>query len=263
MPCSLESDGTSLTLSAGLRNYSSSDFSGLRVSVLSGHDRDWINEWQGREIGTMSLTDSLAAGETVASASYTGAALATGDVDGDGSAEAVIGGVSTIYIASRTGLKAADADGDGIIDLDDIAAQSANWKLTRGGPPAEFYPYATMISLGDADGDGRDDLLIGVRPARDFLEGDLADSPGTAVYVSATARGMAVAADGIPRRFVVTVGPTRVLAYIDTAEGSYELVADTRLGWLVPTSSMLAGFDYRKPDYVVPERWPGTEGPPP
>ncbi len=80
---------------------------------------------------------------------------------------------------------------------------------------------------------------------------------------SRSALGMAAAADGTPRRFVVTVGPTRVLAYIDTAEGPYELVADTRLGWLVPTSSMLAGFDYSKPDYIIPERWPGPEEPPP
>ena len=79
---------------------------------------------------------------------------------------------------------------------------------------------------------------------------------------SRSARGMAITADGTPRRFVVTVGPTRVLAYIDTPVGPYELVADTRLGWLVPTSSMLAGFDYSKPDYIVPERRPVPQGPP-
>ena len=85
------------------------------------------------------------------------------------------------------------------------------------------------------------------------------DGPGN----SRSARGMAIAADGTPRRFVVTVGPTRVLAYIDTDEGPYELVANTRLGWLVPSSSMLAGFDFSKPDYIVPEQRPVPEGPPP
>ena len=51
----------------------------------------------------------------------------------------------------------------------------------------------------------------------------------------------------------MTVGPTRVFAYVDTPLGPYELVGDTRLGWLLPTSSMLAGWDYQKPDYIVPE----------
>ncbi|MDE0680230.1 MAG: hypothetical protein OXI11_08465 [Gammaproteobacteria bacterium] len=70
---------------------------------------------------------------------------------------------------------------------------------------------------------------------------------------SRSARGWATGADGRERRFVVTVGPTRVLAYIDTPEGPYELVADTRLGWLLPSASMLAGWDFSKPDYILPE----------
>lgn len=70
---------------------------------------------------------------------------------------------------------------------------------------------------------------------------------------SRSVRGLMVGADGQSRRLVVTVGPTRVFAYIDTAEGPYELVADTRLGWLLPSSSMMAGFDYSKPDYLLPE----------
>ena len=83
-------------------------------------------------------------------------------------------------------------------------------------------------------------------------EGDIeliAEGPG----YSRSARGWAQDRDGQARRFVVTVGPTRVFAYIDTAEGPYELAADTRLGWLLPTSSMLAGIDFSKPDYIIPE----------
>ncbi|MDE2816084.1 MAG: hypothetical protein OXK81_05210 [Chloroflexota bacterium] len=72
---------------------------------------------------------------------------------------------------------------------------------------------------------------------------------------SRSARGWTIGDDGRKRRFVVTVGPTRVFAYVDTAEGSYELVADTRLGWLLPTSSMLAGIDgidFREHRHIVP-----------
>lgn len=71
---------------------------------------------------------------------------------------------------------------------------------------------------------------------------------------SRSARGLFVGADGRSRRFVVTVGPMRVFAYIDTAHGPYELVGDDRLGWLMPTSSMLAGWDFSEPDYMLPER---------
>ena len=70
---------------------------------------------------------------------------------------------------------------------------------------------------------------------------------------SRSARGWATGADDRERRFVVTVGPTRVFAYIDTPEGPYELVADTRLGWLLPSVSMLAGIDFGKPDFIIPE----------
>ncbi|MCY4060660.1 MAG: hypothetical protein OXG44_22010 [Gammaproteobacteria bacterium] len=80
---------------------------------------------------------------------------------------------------------------------------------------------------------------------------------------SRAALGFAASADGTPRRFVVTVGPTRVFAYLDTAEGPYELVADTRSGWLLPSSSMLAGFDYSRPDYIVPQRPADVDEPEP
>ena len=78
----------------------------------------------------------------------------------------------------------------------------------------------------------------------------ITDGPG----YSRSVRGLASDADGRNRRFVLTVGPTRVYAYIDTADGPYELLADTRLGWLLPTSSLLAGFDFSEPDYILPRR---------
>ena len=69
---------------------------------------------------------------------------------------------------------------------------------------------------------------------------------------SRSVRGLMAGNDGRSRRFVVTVGPGRVFAYIDTAEGPYELTANDRLGWLLPSSSMMAGFDASEPDYWLP-----------
>ena len=69
--------------------------------------------------------------------------------------------------------------------------------------------------------------------------------------------GMATDGDGRQRRCVVTIGPASVFAYIDTPQGSYELVADNRYGWLLPSSSMMAGWDFSKPDYHIAEREDG------
>lgn len=57
--------------------------------------------------------------------------------------------------------------------------------------------------------------------------------------------------DGQRRRYVVTVGPTSLFAFIDTPNGTYELAADTEYGWLLPSSSMMAGWDFSKPDYFL------------
>ena len=74
---------------------------------------------------------------------------------------------------------------------------------------------------------------------------------------SRAARGLMLGEDGHSWRFVVTVGPMHVFAYVDTPRGSYELAGDNRLGWLLPTSSMLAGWDFSEPDYLLPERRDG------
>ena len=50
------------------------------------------------------------------------------------------------------------------------------------------------------------------------------------------------------RRVVVTVGPAHTFAYIDTPKGSYELLAGREFGWLLPSSSMQARFDFSKSD---------------
>ena len=79
---------------------------------------------------------------------------------------------------------------------------------------------------------------------------------------SRSVRGWIDGVDDRPRRIVVTVGPGRVLAYIDTPQGPYELTGNARLAWLLPTSSMMAGIDFSKPDYILPERR-GSDGAPP
>ena len=69
---------------------------------------------------------------------------------------------------------------------------------------------------------------------------------------ASSARGLVIDEDGLERRFVVTVGPRRVFAYVDTPDDSYELAGNERLAWLLPTSSLLAGIDFSKPDYRFP-----------
>ena len=59
---------------------------------------------------------------------------------------------------------------------------------------------------------------------------------------------------GYRHRSVVTIGPTSLFAYFDTPNGTYEFAIDLALhrhGWLVPTSSMLAGWDFGEPDYFI------------
>ena len=78
---------------------------------------------------------------------------------------------------------------------------------------------------------------------------EIDDGPGP----SRSALGMIRGDDGRHRRVVVTVGPAHVFAYIDTPRGPYELTGGRELGWLLPTSSMMAGFDFSEPDYILPE----------
>ena len=86
---------------------------------------------------------------------------------------------------------------------------------------------------------------------------EIDDGPGP----SRSALGKVTGDDGRRRRFVVTVGPAHVFAYIDTPEGPYELTGGDRFGWLLPTSSMMAGFDFSEPDYILPEEWDRRDAP--
>ena len=83
------------------------------------------------------------------------------------------------------------------------------------------------------------------RPLIDEID----DGPGGSRSVLGMVRGD----DGRDRRYVVTVGPAHVFAYVDTPNGPYELSGGRELGWLLPTSSMMAGVDHSEPDYILPE----------
>lgn len=69
-----------------------------------------------------------------------------------------------------------------------------------------------------------------------------------------SAAGSATSPNGEQRIFVLTVGPRSSFAFIDTPLGSYELVANRRLGWLMPTLNMDQHVDYSKPHTYVIER---------
>lgn len=67
-----------------------------------------------------------------------------------------------------------------------------------------------------------------------------------------SAAGSATGPNGEQRLFVYTMGPRSSFAFIDTPLGSYELVANPRLGWLMPTLNMDQHVDHSKPHtYVI------------
>lgn len=111
----------------------------------------------------------------------------------------------------------------------------------------------TSNAIAAAGGWRGGDRLTLARPQlgavyRPLIE-EIDDGPGP----SRSALGKVKGDDGLRRRFVVTVGPLHVFANIDTPDGRYELSGGQELGWLLPTSSIMAGFDYSKPDYILPE----------
>ena len=82
------------------------------------------------------------------------------------------------------------------------------------------------------------------RPTIDEID----DGPGARAFL-----GKIAGPHGLRRRFVVTVGHGSLFAYIDTSQGSYEMAAYAEYGWLVPSTSMMASFDFTAPDYILPE----------
>ncbi len=70
--------------------------------------------------------------------------------------------------------------------------------------------------------------------------------------------GRAAWGDGRPRRWVVTVGPDSLFAWIDTPAGPHELAIRGRYGWLLPSVNKKAGVDFSKADHFIKDgdgRW--------
>ena len=63
--------------------------------------------------------------------------------------------------------------------------------------------------------------------------------------------GYASSVDGSRHLFVYTIGPRSTFARIGTLHGTFELVADGELGWLMPTANMDQHVDYNKPDTFI------------
>lgn len=91
--------------------------------------------------------------------------LSTGDVDGDGRMDLLIGaplggggGRGVSYLLSGTEFDAADGNNDGIISLGDIAAQTNSFEIL-GSTGSDALGSSVSIS-GDVDNDGRSEILV-------------------------------------------------------------------------------------------------------
>lgn len=92
-----------------------------------------------------------------------------------------------------------------------------------------------------------DDLVVTI-PQLGEIYRPVVDRVMTGPGSSRSVAGTVKAQDGQPRIFVYTVGPRSAFAYIDTPHGSYELVANRDLGWLMPSANMNQHVDYTQPD---------------
>ena len=70
--------------------------------------------------------------------------------------------------------------------------------------------------------------------------------PGGARAFTGTLRSQGAIRD---HGFVLTVGQRNTFAQFSTPEGSYELVGNNRVGWLMATANMDRDVDYSVPDY--------------
>ena len=97
---------------------------------------------------------------------FTPSVATAGDLDGDGRDEVLIlapdgDETSVLYVVSAATLSAADGvDGarDGSVIIDRIPAQDGSWKVRH---TRDFATDVPMSALGDLDGDGKGEFLVG------------------------------------------------------------------------------------------------------
>ena len=123
-------------------------------------------------------------GEEESEAKLGYSAAAVGDMDGDGQTELVLGGVAlvgAVYVvaASVAETDGEDGDVDGVVDMQfALGALYKAWKFDRGWGDRVGHAVA---GLGDIDGDGAADLIVGAPGSGTGSE------PGAAEVVLATA----------------------------------------------------------------------------
>ncbi|MDP2317412.1 MAG: MopE-related protein [Pseudomonadota bacterium] len=158
----LTGSATTATATRALYPDNSRDRLGAALATLPDRDGDGLPELvvaapgYGNTVGRVYLLPSTATDLTLPFGLYTGVAsfdrageaLATGDLDGDGLEELVIGapGGAEAYVLL--------GGGSGTFNLSDA-------DVTIGGRGDRYQTGTALAVVGDQDGDGLDDLLIG------------------------------------------------------------------------------------------------------
>ena len=142
-----------------------------------------------------------------------GYALTSSDVDGDGNRELIIvsagvrngtGATYVLPVNRLASVDAADGESDGVINLSHVASQPDAWKVLGEGLPdrnrSDISTFGPSIAASDIEGDGRDELIIGVPTqfeGRRQCKSTWKGNPAGAVYlISSMDFPSADAADG-------------------------------------------------------------------
>ena len=137
------------------------------------------------------------------------------------------------------------------------------WRILDPGSVDELPPYKevapgrVLVRISEALrlGTGGDRIALAVPQLGTTFEG-VVERFETDPYGNVSYIGLLTEADGQDYRFIITAGARNTFAHIGTSHGTYELVANSELGWLMPTAGMDQHVDYSQPDYILPEEPP-------